>query len=624
MKKLNLLLSTLAICAGTIAFSQNVGIGTATPVTKLNVVQLAAVIGIEVDHAGAAGNSIVAYPQNVANASSAIWVLNPTAGRGLNIDMLNTGSTTAGARINQTGGGDGLDIFQTNTTGAGQFISLSNATNAFSGSQINHAGTGYGEWINMTNTGAAGTGINIDQVGTGAFSRGIEVGMDAANGALGIASFHNGSGTAIYGSSVGGHAIMGFSDGGLGVYGQSTFITGTGVRGYASGTQSTGGLFQVDNAAADRNSIGAFILYNGSGGGVGGGGNAMEVSNTGTNGNAIDVFIGDPAVAPGPANTANEYACISLAHMGTGTGVLGSKSAVQAQVNGSDPTISAFSNGTGYREGVLSIASPNGFSDPVGVYGYSYTAANAGYGIGVQGVGGWYGVRGIGNGGLAPTTFAVYGSGDYGGTGAKYFSIDHPLDPENKILNHYSVESNEVTNMYRGVVQLDGNGEAIVELPDYFDAANIEPNYQLTSIGSATHPYVLTEIDDNKFTVAGAPNAKVSWTIYAKRNDATLQYFSSAGKNYDQEVVEKPAKMKGKYYTPEAYGQPASKGIHYNAEAEANRIKQETLVLESVTSPVVEKTTQETPADSRTKGKSEVKAEDSSETIETMKPIETK
>ena len=131
--------------------------------------------------------------------------------------------------------------------------------------------------------------------------------------------------------------------------------------------------------------------------------------------------------------------------------------------------------------------------------------------------------------------------------------------------------------MYRGIVQLDANGEAVVQLPSYFDAVNIEPSYQLTAIGTATQPYVLEEEANNQFKVAGAPNTKVSWTVYAKRNDPTIQYYSAKGKNYDQEEVMKPAKMKGKYYTPAAYNMPESMGIFSNESVEKQLEKHKTI-----------------------------------------------
>jgi hypothetical protein len=164
---------------------------------------------------------------------------------------------------------------------------------------------------------------------------------------------------------------------------------------------------------------------------------------------------------------------------------------------------------------------------------------------------------------LQSYTFGVYAAGDLGASGAKPFVIDYPLDPANKILRHYAIESNEVTNMYRGVAVLDQNGMATISLPEYFEAINKNVSYQLTSIGSAIQPYILEEVVNNTFVVKGAPDAKVSWVVYGERDDPTIQWYNSQGKNYNNEVSDKPAKLKGKYYNPEAYGQPANTGIHY-------------------------------------------------------------
>ena len=38
-------------------------------------------------------------------------------------------------------------------------------------------------------------------------------------------------------------------------------------------------------------------------------------------------------------------------------------------------------------------------------------------------------------------------------------------------------------NIYNGNITTDPNGEAIVEMPDYFDALNKDFRYQLTVIG---------------------------------------------------------------------------------------------------------------------------------------------
>jgi hypothetical protein len=62
--------------------------------------------------------------------------------------------------------------------------------------------------------------------------------------------------------------------------------------------------------------------------------------------------------------------------------------------------------------------------------------------------------------------------------------IDHPLDPANKYLYHSFVESPDMKNVYDGLVALDENGEAEIELPDWFGALNKDFRYQLTAIGA--------------------------------------------------------------------------------------------------------------------------------------------
>lgn len=545
----------------------NVGIGTETPATKLNVVQSESVVGFRVDHLGDAGNSIITNPQNAANNSSAIWIINESGGRGLNVDMALTTGTNPGIEVDQDGTGDGIDVFHSGNGGAGQYINLSGTTNNFAGQQINHSGTGPGSRINMTNTGDAGTGLFIDQDGSDASSRGISILMDVLNPALGLGLFHSGTGRggniSLYNPA---NTDIGWSvfhsGSGTGIYSQTV---GDAIEGYVTGNKGTAGRFIVNETTADRDALGLFVVYNGSETGGSGGGNAMEVQHNGSNGNAMDIFMGTPSAPAGFANTVSNYAVISATHMGTGTaGAAGNKSAISATVNGDDPSIISFSNSNTQRDGILSFTNPNsGLVDPRAVHGFSYSGANDGYGVGVRGVGGYHGVEGVNISNLFGT-YAVFGYGDYGGTGAKFFSIDHPLDPENKILNHYSIESNEITNMYRGIVQLDANGVGVVELPDYFEAININPSYQLTAIGTPNQPYILQEIDNNEFRIAGEPNTKVSWTVYAKRNDPTIRYFNVKGKNYDQEVVDKPERFRGKYYTPGAYNQPESKGINYD------------------------------------------------------------
>jgi trimeric autotransporter adhesin len=102
----------------------------------------------------------------------------------------------------------------------------------------------------------------------------------------------------------------------------------------------------------------------------------------------------------------------------------------------------------------------------------------------------------------------------------KQFRIDDPLDPEHKYLNHTSVESSEMKNVYDGEVVLDRNGEAVVSLPEWFQALNIDYRYQLTCIGGYAPVYVKEEIHNNRFKIAGGQDGlKVCWQVTGIRND---------------------------------------------------------------------------------------------------------
>jgi hypothetical protein len=187
----------------------------------------------------------------------------------------------------------------------------------------------------------------------------------------------------------------------------------------------------------------------------------------------------------------------------------------------------------------------SGSFNSVAVYGYA--APNTGVGYGVYGQGNLYG---------------VYANGNMGASGTKPFMIDHPMDPEKKFLKHFAMESPEVLNAYRGNVVLDANGEAVVQLPDYFLSINKEFSYVLTPVGAPTVVYVKREIDGNgTFVVAGGNSGqKISWCVYADRNDPYLQQ-----KPEERDVVvDKKGSYIGKYLMPALYGQPEEKGIFYS------------------------------------------------------------
>ena len=107
---------------------------------------------------------------------------------------------------------------------------------------------------------------------------------------------------------------------------------------------------------------------------------------------------------------------------------------------------------------------------------------------------------------MSPLAWAGFFDGDVNVTGtltkgAGAFRIDHPLDPENKYLSHSFVESPDMKNIYDGVAVFDAAGEAIVTLPDWFEALNEDFRYQLTPMGAAFVPYVAEEIAGNQFKI---------------------------------------------------------------------------------------------------------------------------
>jgi hypothetical protein len=102
------------------------------------------------------------------------------------------------------------------------------------------------------------------------------------------------------------------------------------------------------------------------------------------------------------------------------------------------------------------------------------------------------------------------------------FTIDHPLDPENKILNHYFVESPEMVLIYRGSAVIGPNGTVVVHLPDYFDALNKSPMIQLTGVKS-NDVWVEEEVKNNEFAIGGKPGIKVYWTVTGERKDPSAE-----------------------------------------------------------------------------------------------------
>jgi hypothetical protein len=159
------------------------------------------------------------------------------------------------------------------------------------------------------------------------------------------------------------------------------------------------------------------------------------------------------------------------------------------------------------------------------------------------------------------TGYGLYCDGDLTATGTKAFKIDHPLDPANKILNHYSAEGPEPLNVYRGNATLDESGSAWVTLPEYFESINRDVTYQLTAVGApAPGLYIASPVKGNRFQIGGGgAGLMVSWCVTGVRNDAWVRVH---GAPVEQD---KPAAIRGKYLSPGAYGLTPEDGAFFKS-----------------------------------------------------------
>jgi hypothetical protein len=109
-------------------------------------------------------------------------------------------------------------------------------------------------------------------------------------------------------------------------------------------------------------------------------------------------------------------------------------------------------------------------------------------------------------------------------------------------------------NIYNGVATLDYNGEATVQLPDWFEALNRDFRYQLTCVGGYAPVYVASKVSGNEFRIAGGrAGLEISWQVTGIRHDA----YANAHRIPVEE--EKPAKERG-ITPPSAASEGAASG----------------------------------------------------------------
>jgi hypothetical protein len=160
--------------------------------------------------------------------------------------------------------------------------------------------------------------------------------------------------------------------------------------------------------------------------------------------------------------------------------------------------------------------------------------------------------------------------------GGGSFKIDHPLDPENKYLYHSFVESPDMMNIYNGNITTDGDGQAVVELPEWFEALNRDFRYQLTVIGSFAQAMVSEKVKGNRFVIkTNAPNTEVSWQVTGIRHD------NWANKNRIPVEEVKTEKERGFYLHPAAFDKAEEQAIEWAHNPERmQQLKQQRVEVE--------------------------------------------
>ena len=359
---------------------------------------------------------------------------------------------------------------------------------------IQHEGTGTALWIRGTNTSNQETGFDYE---------------------------YNGLGTGLnfkYANDL--STVIGF------LYDYSG--RGTGLNLSYKNTLGTGIGLELSYAGLDR----AF---------------SMDYTNQNSTAPALDLYYrgkGHAISIMGTNSTSTETLFfLDATHGGRGFGInqTGIGRAFEAQINNpSSDEVTGLFYSTGLGTNLYAFTANANNTNPAGWF----------YNTGSQGIG----IYGVG------TTAGLFdGNVDINGTLSKSsgtFKIDHPLDPANKFLYHSFVESPDMMNIYNGNVQLNGSGEAWIELPEWFGALNDNFRYQLTCVGGYAPVYIADKIQNNRFGIAGGtPGLEVSWQVTGVRKDPYAE------QNRVRVEVQKRSGERGKYLHPDAYGLPPSMGI---------------------------------------------------------------
>ena len=436
-------------------------------------------------------------------------------------------------------------------------VPLLAASNAFIGNQSingNLSDTGnlsvtgfitapFGEFLTSSSNSALyglNTGSGFGLVGESNSGVGI-YGVGANDSIEGYNSNPNGVGVLGYQGSSSGFAT--------GVYGQTFSTSGTGVIGNAVATSGNPtGVFGGTQSPGGYGVLGYSYATSGVTYGVSGETNSLNgygVAGMNFAEGGTGIFAGGGG---GPDSVVGGTGLMAQGGTETGPSAVGGAG---AEVLGGNVTDPSSSPGVGLEVGAGECLSCTA-SQVFGGVGIVTSGSNNNDGDGIMSFGNNFNQSYAGN-------FAgnVYVSGNVIKSGGS-FKIDHPLDPANKYLSHSFVESPDMKNIYDGTVTTDAQGNAAVDLPDWFEALNRDFRYQLTVIGQFAQAIVAGKIQNNRFTIkTDKPNVEVSWQVTGIRQDA----WANAHRIPLEE--EKNSRERGHFIHPELYGAPEEKSVEW-------------------------------------------------------------
>jgi hypothetical protein len=122
-----------------------------------------------------------------------------------------------------------------------------------------------------------------------------------------------------------------------------------------------------------------------------------------------------------------------------------------------------------------------------------------------------------------PTTQVLPGIG----ASVAYLVQDGPRQPEAEVLNQGLVAGHGQWSVYSGNTTLDGNGQAVIKLPDYFKHLHLNERlitYHLTPYDRPLNVYLTGRMQENQFSIRAqegivAQGVQVGWLVMAQRTD---------------------------------------------------------------------------------------------------------